>query len=182
MERERLVELVDRGATLHEIAATCGVTLETARKWLRRHGLQTARMRRLAAAEAAREDGLPVAVMLCSRHGMTEFRVGPGRRHYRCSRCQSEDVTSWRRRAKETLVREMGGACRLCGYSAYLEALQFHHVDPGTKVFALGGGGVVRSLERMRAEARKCILVCANCHAEIEAGRELDYPVPRGPG
>ena len=31
-------------------------------------------------------------------------------------------------------------------------------------------GGVARSLETARAEAAKCVLVCANCHAEIEAG------------
>jgi hypothetical protein len=26
------------------------------------------------------------------------------------------------------------------------------------------------ALERLRAEARKCVLLCANCHAEVEAG------------
>jgi hypothetical protein len=26
------------------------------------------------------------------------------------------------------------------------------------------------ALEKLRAEARKCILLCANCHAEVEAG------------
>jgi hypothetical protein len=31
-------------------------------------------------------------------------------------------------------------------------------------------GGLTRSLERMRAEAAKCALVCSNCHAEIEGG------------
>jgi hypothetical protein len=26
------------------------------------------------------------------------------------------------------------------------------------------------SLDRLRAEAKKCILLCANCHAEVECG------------
>ena len=39
-----------------------------------------------------------------------------------------------------------------------------------TKEFALSPEGVTRSLERARAEARKCVLLCANCHAEVEAG------------
>jgi hypothetical protein len=30
--------------------------------------------------------------------------------------------------------------------------------------------GVGRSLARFREEAAKCVLVCANCHGEIEAG------------
>jgi hypothetical protein len=29
---------------------------------------------------------------------------------------------------------------------------------------------VTRSLARARDEARKCVLLCANCHAEVEGG------------
>ena len=40
-----------------------------------------------------------------------------------------------------------------------------------TKSFAIAGlRGVARSLERGRGEARKCVLLCANCHAEVEGG------------
>ena len=49
-------------------------------------------------------------------------------------------------------------------------ALEFHHVDPAEKRFALsarGGHAVARAL---RAEARKCVLLCSNCHAEVESG------------
>ena len=30
--------------------------------------------------------------------------------------------------------------------------------------------GVTLSLDSLRAEARKCVLLCSNCHAEVEAG------------
>jgi predicted HNH restriction endonuclease len=30
--------------------------------------------------------------------------------------------------------------------------------------------GVTRSLAAARAEMAKCVLLCANCHAEVEAG------------
>lgn len=33
-----------------------------------------------------------------------------------------------------------------------------------------GRGTQGKSLARFRAEAAKCVLVCANCHGEIEAG------------
>jgi hypothetical protein len=68
------------------------------------------------------------------------------------------------------LVVDAGGACRLCGYDRCPGALQFHHLDPGEKACAIADSGVARSLERAREEARKCVLVCANCHAELEAG------------
>jgi hypothetical protein len=62
------------------------------------------------------------------------------------------------------------------GRSRSLAALQFHHVDRATKRFALAGEGVTRGIARAREEARKCILLCANCHAEVEAG----FEAPRG--
>jgi hypothetical protein len=74
-----------------------------------------------------------------------------------------------RRTIKEILVREAGGRCQICGYDRYSAALQFHHVDPGAKSFGLALRGVTRSLDRCREEARKCVLLCANCHAEVEA-------------
>ena len=77
---------------------------------------------------------------------------------------------AWRRKVKRILVEEAGGACAVCGYSRFDAALQFHHVDPTEKSFALSREGVTRSLARARAEAQKCVLLCANCHAEVEGG------------
>jgi hypothetical protein len=71
---------------------------------------------------------------------------------------------------KLILVEEAGGARLGCGYDTCVAALQFHHIDPATKEFALSAEGVTRSLARARAEAAKCVLLCANCHAEVEAG------------
>ncbi len=54
--------------------------------------------------------------------------------------------------------------------SRYHAALQFHHVDPATKEFQIGGRGLTRALADLRREARKCALLCANCHAMVGAG------------
>ncbi len=71
-------------------------------------------------------------------------------------------------------MAEFGGACRCCGYDRCVSALAFHHLDPRTKRFQIGGRGLARSLDALREEAAKCVLLCANCHAEVEAGiREL---------
>jgi hypothetical protein len=88
---------------------------------------------------------------------------------YRCRRCRAEAVVRRRRRVKETLVAESGGCCRLCGYDRCVAALEFHHLDPSKKEFTLSRRGA-RSIATLRAEVRKCVLLCSNCHAEVEAG------------
>ena len=76
----------------------------------------------------------------------------------------------WRRKVKRLLVREAGGGCAICGYDRHVGALEFHHIDPSTKTFGLSLYGITRSLKELRSEAAKCILLCGNCHAEVEAG------------
>jgi 5-methylcytosine-specific restriction endonuclease McrA len=86
--------------------------------------------------------------------------------HHRCRKCRSENVSKRRKKVKLILVKEAGGACRLCGYNKYVGALHFHHLDPKTKSFSLSNNGLTKSITKLREEASKCILLCANCHAE----------------
>ena len=56
--------------------------------------------------------------------------------------------------------------CQICGYSKCKRALHFHHVSNEEKLYQ--PTQLVRnSLEKIKAEIKKCIVVCANCHAEI---------------
>jgi hypothetical protein len=89
----------------------------------------------------------------------------------RCRKCRIERVSEWRRRTKARLVEETGGKCEICGYDRCFAALQFHHRDPSEKSFALSLRGRIRSIDRLRAEAAKCVLLCANCHAAVEVGQ-----------
>lgn len=57
----------------------------------------------------------------------------------------------------------------LCGYDRCVVALHFHHVDPELKSFPMSTASG-KALDSYREEMRKCVLVCANCHCEIEAG------------
>jgi hypothetical protein len=43
-------------------------------------------------------------------------------------------------------------------------------LDPSQKEFAISRRGVTRAFEELRAEATKCVLLCSNCHAEVEGG------------
>jgi len=185
LDRERLEELVASGMTTAEIAAAVGRSKGTVRHWLGRYNLATHHARGRAArvtARAAKEAGLVTVTMTCIHHGETEFFL-EGRGYYRCKRCRSDAVTRRRRKVKEILVAEAGGRCSICGYSACIGALEFHHVDPSKKRLGVSYGGLAHALETLRAEAAKCMLLCANCHAEVENGvAVLPLECARSPG
>ena len=154
--------------SIAQIAAAIGRSKATVRHWMREYGLKT---RRAEQRRASIEDGgqpVHVVVRECARHGSTEFerRSGGG---YRCLKCRSEAVTRRRRKVKRVLVEEAGGACAACGYDRCIAALEFHHREPEHKRFALSLRSA-RSIASSRAEAEKCVLLCANCHSEMEAG------------
>jgi len=82
----------------------------------------------------------------------------------RARRLASYVAYSRRRRLtiKTELIDARGGKCEDCGYARTIWGLEFHHLDARDKSFALGGfhGAIAKA----RAEAAKCVLVCANCH------------------
>ncbi len=169
MPKERLAALVEGGMTIRQIAAAIDRSERTVRRTLARYGLRTQQSSHADQQRAAREAGLAVALLTCSRHGETEHSLSEDG-YYRCKRCRVESVVRRRRKVKELLVADAGGCCQLCGYGRYLGALQFHHVDPSQKRLALGGGRATLAIEALRQEAMKCVLLCSNCHAEVEAG------------
>ena len=169
IDRVELEAMVGLGMPIRSMADQLGVSYTTVRHWLKRYGLTTPRARRLAETAEARATGADTARGVCPQHGHVTFvRRGPD--GFRCQRCRSEAVDRRRRTIKRILVAEAGGACVLCGYSRTLAALHFHHVDPAEKSFGLGARGVTLSLDVARAEAAKCVLLCATCHAEVERG------------
>lgn len=172
IEKDRLAELVDAGMTIAEIATEVGRSKGAVRYWMRRYGLKThhaSRRRPYEVARVARDAGILTTEMRCRRHGATEF-ILEGRGYYRCKRCRADSVTRHRRRLKETLVEEAGGRCIVCGYDRSYRALEFHHLDPREKRLQLSAQGVTLSLDALRAESLKCVLLCSNCHAEVEGG------------
>ena len=77
-------------------------------------------------------------------------------------------VRDWLRNTKRKLVEYKGGKCILCGYNKYVGALHFHHINPSSKEFEVTER--IRAFERMKKESDKCVILCANCHAEVHAG------------
>jgi hypothetical protein len=98
-----------------------------------------------------------------------------GRQTKFCSiACKNKDLQSYEAQQRRGLNRKLdiiqaaGGCCSKCGYSKNLAALVFHHSDSDAKDFKLDMRSLSnRKLAPILDEIRKCILVCANCHAEL---------------
>jgi transposase len=170
LAREQLEPLVERRLSQAQIARELGRSISTVRHWLKKHGLETKTFRRRRKrAQAAIDAGLTEFIAECPQHGSTAFVVYKDGRS-RCKECAKEAVVRRRRRVKLTLIEEAGGECLLCGYDKFPGALEFHHLDPELKEFAISRRGITRGIAEVREEARKCALLCANCHAEVEGG------------
>jgi len=75
---------------------------------------------------------------------------------------------SWRDRTKARLRSAFGGSCGICGYSKCDKVLEFHHLDSSKKEFCLSSR--IKKWETLVNEAKKCVMLCANCHREVHAG------------
>lgn len=68
------------------------------------------------------------------------------------------------------LKLQHGGRCQICKYNRCFDSLCFHHLDPKTKLGSVPDIMNNLGIGAAREEAKKCILLCANCHGELHAG------------
>jgi hypothetical protein len=76
-------------------------------------------------------------------------------------------VAKRRQKIKSMSIEYKGSKCQLCGYDKCVAALEFHHT--GDKAFQLSDG-YTRSWAKVMLELNSTVLLCANCHREVEAG------------
>ncbi len=87
--------------------------------------------------------------------------------------CPSCNTKIRRIRLKMKLVEMFGGKCQRCGFDKHIAALEFHHQDPSQKEFQLAAGGTT-SWEKLKEEAKKCEMICSNCHQIEHASKQSD--------
>lgn len=73
-----------------------------------------------------------------------------------------------KRLRKNIIIHYLGNSCQLCTYSKNPTALEFHHKEPALKYYE--PNRIWGSVEKIKEEIPKCVLVCANCHREIHNG------------
>lgn len=90
----------------------------------------------------------------------------------------NEAAKQWRRDNPEKVIAQVESRkqhlislkkpCIKCGETR-LHVIEFHHVDPSTKLFnlsyAVSTGA--KSKTAIEEEVKKCVCLCANCHAEF---------------
>ena len=100
---------------------------------------------------------------ICSLCGNTyEYDRSKGHRGKICSACRTKKRHYV---LKLRMIEYLGGQCSVCGYDKCPAAMHFHHLNARQKEFSLGGA-YNRSWKALTAELDKCIILCANCHAE----------------
>jgi hypothetical protein len=82
-----------------------------------------------------------------------------------CKSCLSKKTIRHQQAQKQIWLDYKGRKCEICGYSKSARALHFHHKNPNEKSFTLSQYKN-RAIDVMKRELDKCLLLCANCHAE----------------
>jgi len=75
----------------------------------------------------------------------------------------------WKYKLKQDIVDFLGGKCSRCGYKRCLAALDLHHPDPNEKEKNFNQ---ITSRREAFRYAKKCVLLCANCHREFHHSGE----------
>jgi predicted HNH restriction endonuclease len=77
-------------------------------------------------------------------------------------RCAKHFKIFRRKNLKEELIQELGGKCNMC-HSVFESAVyDFHHLND--KKDSISAMFDKASIEAIKQEVKKCILLCANCH------------------
>jgi hypothetical protein len=96
-----------------------------------------------------------------------------------CKNCHHQEHNLWRFghscdpshsfgvKRKIDCFNSMGGQCQVCDNNK-LHQLTFHHLDPQEKEFTTSSLFFRRKKNLIIKEMLKCIILCANCHAEVE--------------
>lgn len=84
---------------------------------------------------------------------------------------QAIEIREYIREAKQ-------GGCIACPEKDPV-ALDFHHINPKEKSFSIGRRSHRQPLEQVVIELGKCIILCANCHRKLHAGKIILCEVGR---
>lgn len=114
-----------------------------------------------------------------------------GKKHSQCKECQRQQEHEHYKESKERqlAVKERANiqkinnleyielkkqqGCIKCG-DKRTYVLDFHHIDPNTKVDTICHMSKSASIQTLDKEIKKCVLLCANCHREFHFLENLE--------
>ena len=90
-----------------------------------------------------------------------------GTRRAECKQCISQRQKEKYHKQKDILNEfKKQKVCEKCGEKRFY-LLDFHHIDPNTKIDTVARLSTHSSQEMTYNEINKCICLCANCHREF---------------
>ena len=173
MDQSTLQTYVSQGLSTHQIAKITNKSQTNVRHWLKKFNLKTTNKSfsdGYGIKEKIIKDGIEYKT--CSRcketkNLLTGFYTKNKKHTYVwCKSCANKRTIEWQQQRKIEAINYKGGKCVKCGYNKYPGALDFHHLDPSKKDFAISRKKNC-SFDIIKPELDKCILVCRNCHAEL---------------
>ena len=87
------------------------------------------------------------------------------KKHYEKRKAEGNKRIQKSNQDKKKIWREFKGtlSCSKCGFK-HPAAMDFHHIDPKTKIKSVNDWARMGSYKKAFAEVEKCIVLCANCH------------------
>ena len=164
MTKEILEELINKKFSTHFIAKELNTSQTNVRYWLKKFNLSPVGFIKIKPLVI---NNKKICTLCKENLDIDNFYKKPdGNYHTYCKVCLSKKVLDRQQMIKKLSVEYKGGKCSHCGYNKCLGALQFHHINPldkdiNWKTFKMKGFN-----EELKQELDKCILLCANCHAE----------------
>lgn len=177
MNKDTLIEMIDRGLSTHKIAKELNKSQCAVRHWLKKYGLKTT-FNKNSKGNVLRNTKLIDAILhlectQCKQYkemNKNNFYIKPGNVPYSyCKVCSDERTIKTQRNRKQQCIDYKGGKCVVCGYNKCNGALDFHHIDPTKKIFNIARQHTY-SFKILKPELDKCVLLCKNCHCEYHLG------------
>lgn len=172
MEKELLQKYINEGLSTREIAQKINKGQTTVRHWLKKYELKTNNLK-FGENEIKRYNQTYRICPKCKDNlKINNFykRGGILFDSTYCKKCTTKQTVERMVNFKMKCIKYKGGECIECGYNKYYGALEFHHLNPSLKDFAISNLRSYSFDKIVTDELDKCVLLCNRCHREVEGG------------
>ena len=169
IDKNDLELLISQGLSTYAIADKFNVSQTTIRYWLKKYKLKSEVFtNRMIEIKMGLKTCPQCKLQLKIENNF--YKSKSGKIHSWCKKCNNKITYDKQKLIKIKAIEYKGGKCIICGYSKYVGALDFHHLNPEDKDFDISS---LRSYtwEIIKNELDKCVCVCRNCHSEIHGGK-----------
>lgn len=158
MDKKQLLELIEEGLTLEEIATKIKSTKTKVNLFCRKNNINLYFKNKFCSE--CKEIKSTSEFLIVEKNNKEIF-------YYYCNDCIKKRSRKKDKNCKQIAVNYKGGKCEICGYNTSLKALEFHHKDPEQKEFSISKYRYIKIIDGdFKQELDKCLLLCANCHRE----------------